>query len=221
VRVCVLGISNFYIRCSSSTSRLLFLACSRSSLFSPCSFVFVLFRFFICFFLGLSVRARFYGPYPVNRFVRGLAGNAGWLVPEVRSGILLHTGEWANYSSNAPWGFVQLFLYLTTRFLANTFLVLSSSRPLFLPLFRFLVPSPPRSVLYFSVAHCRRCCSRGPHHLSFTGMASSPIRMAGRVPLRFGAARCPNYCFNVPQSLLQCAARVCCPWLGLLIVGYC
>lgn len=76
--------------------------------------------------------AKFYGPYPVNRFVHGLSGNAQFLLsggvcatasgdarPELptvcarpldvgcamssdaplRSGILLHTGAWSNYSS--------------------------------------------------------------------------------------------------------------------------
>jgi len=43
-----------------------------------------------------------YGPYPVNRFVRGLEGNAHFLVPSVRNGILLHTGYWANHSSWKP-----------------------------------------------------------------------------------------------------------------------
>ena len=32
-----------------------------------------------------------YGPYPVNRAVVGREGNAGFLVPAVRSGILIHT----------------------------------------------------------------------------------------------------------------------------------
>ena len=40
-----------------------------------------------------------YGPYPVNRFVKGLTGNAAFLVPHQRDGLLLHTGEWANHSS--------------------------------------------------------------------------------------------------------------------------
>lgn len=69
--------------------------------------------------------AKMYGPYPVNRFVRGMTGNAQFLLaPEVcaeqpaanppqtdtaepavapiRSGILLHTGAWAAYSSWTP-----------------------------------------------------------------------------------------------------------------------
>lgn len=43
-----------------------------------------------------------YGPYPVNRFVRGLEGNAAFLMPAVRNGILLHTGYWANHSAWRP-----------------------------------------------------------------------------------------------------------------------
>jgi len=43
--------------------------------------------------------AKLYGPFPINRFVRGIEGNAGFLLPHVRSGILLHTGEWANHSA--------------------------------------------------------------------------------------------------------------------------
>ena len=45
---------------------------------------------------------KFYGPYPVNRVVKGLAGNGAWLVPSLRYGILIHTGEWAQYSSWHP-----------------------------------------------------------------------------------------------------------------------
>lgn len=37
---------------------------------------------------------RLYGPYPVNRAVVGHKGNAGFTVPHIRDGILLHTGEW-------------------------------------------------------------------------------------------------------------------------------
>lgn len=36
-----------------------------------------------------------YGPYPVNRFVRGLDGNSKFLQPNIRDGILLHTGNWS------------------------------------------------------------------------------------------------------------------------------
>ena len=43
-----------------------------------------------------------YGPYPVNRLVRGLEGNAALLLPQVRNGILVHTGAWANHSSWTP-----------------------------------------------------------------------------------------------------------------------
>ncbi len=44
--------------------------------------------------------ARLFGPYPVNRFVRGLEGNAAFLLspvssaPPIRTGVLLHTGAW-------------------------------------------------------------------------------------------------------------------------------
>jgi hypothetical protein len=37
---------------------------------------------------------RLYGPYPVNRLVRGLKGNAAFLLPNIRDGQLLHTGNW-------------------------------------------------------------------------------------------------------------------------------
>ena len=42
-----------------------------------------------------------YGPWPVNRFVRGLEGNALFLLPNIRDGILLHTGNWS--TSTQPW----------------------------------------------------------------------------------------------------------------------
>jgi hypothetical protein len=35
-----------------------------------------------------------YGPWPVNRVVRGLKGNAAFLQPNIRDGILMHTGNW-------------------------------------------------------------------------------------------------------------------------------
>lgn len=35
-----------------------------------------------------------YGPWPVNRLIRGLEGNAQWLMPNIRDGMLLHTGNW-------------------------------------------------------------------------------------------------------------------------------
>lgn len=55
-----------------------------------------------------------YGPYPVNRLVRGIDdklkpnnkdqsffnNNAAYLVPTARSGLLLHTGEWYKYNMN-------------------------------------------------------------------------------------------------------------------------
>jgi hypothetical protein len=43
-----------------------------------------------------------FGPYPINRVVQGLEGNAGFLIPLIRDGILMHTGEWANYSNWQP-----------------------------------------------------------------------------------------------------------------------
>jgi hypothetical protein len=45
---------------------------------------------------------RLYGPFPVNRFVRGLRGNAAFLVPAIRDGLLIHSGEWANFSEWRP-----------------------------------------------------------------------------------------------------------------------
>ena len=39
-----------------------------------------------------------FGPYPVNRAVEGLEGNAGLVLSNIRNGILLHTGEWANWN---------------------------------------------------------------------------------------------------------------------------
>lgn len=41
--------------------------------------------------------ARLYGPYPINRAVAGLRGNAAFLQPHIRNGILLHTGEWPGW----------------------------------------------------------------------------------------------------------------------------
>lgn len=38
--------------------------------------------------------ATLYGPYPVNRFVKGLEGNALFLISTIRNGLLLHTGNW-------------------------------------------------------------------------------------------------------------------------------
>jgi len=47
-----------------------------------------------------------FGPYPVNRVVAGLKGNAKILlsnsVDTIRSGILLHTGEWDNWQPPQP-----------------------------------------------------------------------------------------------------------------------
>jgi hypothetical protein len=48
-----------------------------------------------------------YGPFPVNRATRGLRGNAVVVISDnktttLRSGILMHTGQWANWSPPAP-----------------------------------------------------------------------------------------------------------------------
>ena len=45
--------------------------------------------------------ATLYGPYPVNRVVRGLKGNAAFLLPSIRDGILLHTGAWGSSNLSA------------------------------------------------------------------------------------------------------------------------
>eukprot|EP00981_Chlorochromonas_danica_P011332 scaffold3873_cov177-Ochromonas_danica.AAC.12 len=42
-----------------------------------------------------------YGPWPVNRVVRGLDGNAKTLLPNIRDGILIHTGNWT--TSEVTW----------------------------------------------------------------------------------------------------------------------
>jgi len=47
-----------------------------------------------------------FGPYPIDRLVAGLKGNAELLLSDkdttIRSGILLHTGEWDNWSPPQP-----------------------------------------------------------------------------------------------------------------------
>jgi uncharacterized protein (DUF952 family) len=45
---------------------------------------------------------KLYGPYPINRVVAGLYGNSALLLPHIRSGILLHTGEWPNWTPPQP-----------------------------------------------------------------------------------------------------------------------
>jgi hypothetical protein len=37
-----------------------------------------------------------YGPWPVTRLVRGLQGNAAFLLPTIRDGQLIHTGNWTS-----------------------------------------------------------------------------------------------------------------------------
>lgn len=41
-----------------------------------------------------------YGPWPVNRVVRGLEGNAAMLLPNIRDGVLIHTGNWTTDDYN-------------------------------------------------------------------------------------------------------------------------
>jgi len=47
-----------------------------------------------------------FGPYPINRVVAGLKGNAALLLSNkdttIRSGILMHTGEWNNWQPPQP-----------------------------------------------------------------------------------------------------------------------
>lgn len=43
-----------------------------------------------------------FGPYPVNRAVTGLDGNAKIVISDIRDGILLHTGEWDNWNTSLP-----------------------------------------------------------------------------------------------------------------------
>jgi peptidoglycan hydrolase-like protein with peptidoglycan-binding domain len=43
-----------------------------------------------------------FGPYPVNRAVQGLIGNAAIVISDIRDGILLHTGEWSNWNPSMP-----------------------------------------------------------------------------------------------------------------------
>lgn len=45
---------------------------------------------------------KFFGKWPVMRFVQGIAGNAKFLVPQLRNGILLHTGQWPNWTTADP-----------------------------------------------------------------------------------------------------------------------
>jgi len=54
-----------------------------------------------------------FGPFPVNRAVQGLQGNAaihwqinattvGYLISDIRDGILMHTGQWAGWDPTKP-----------------------------------------------------------------------------------------------------------------------
>lgn len=46
--------------------------------------------------------ATLYGPFPVNRAVVGLEGNARFLLPHLRNGILVHTGAWPGWTPGTP-----------------------------------------------------------------------------------------------------------------------
>jgi len=43
-----------------------------------------------------------FGPYPINRAVQGIAGNAFIVISQIRDGILLHTGEWPDWNPSLP-----------------------------------------------------------------------------------------------------------------------
>jgi len=43
-----------------------------------------------------------YGPYPINRAVQGIKGNAAIVISDIRDGILMHTGEWPNWTDSQP-----------------------------------------------------------------------------------------------------------------------
>jgi len=43
-----------------------------------------------------------YGPYPINRAVQGMQGNAAIVLSNIRDGILMHTGHWADWSPPMP-----------------------------------------------------------------------------------------------------------------------
>jgi len=43
-----------------------------------------------------------YGPYPINRAVQGVLGNAAIVISNIRDGILLHTGEWPDWHPAMP-----------------------------------------------------------------------------------------------------------------------
>ncbi|EGC30978.1 hypothetical protein DICPUDRAFT_157221 [Dictyostelium purpureum] len=43
-----------------------------------------------------------FGPYPINRAVQGIAGNAFIIISNIRDGILMHTGEWPDWNPTLP-----------------------------------------------------------------------------------------------------------------------
>ena len=51
-------------------------------------------------YLDMNTReqnASLYGPFPIQRVVRGIQGNAQLLLPNIRDGVLMHTGEWPQW----------------------------------------------------------------------------------------------------------------------------
>ncbi len=45
---------------------------------------------------------KLYGPYDVLRLVTGITGNAQFLLPKYRNGLLIHTGDWKNHGWVPP-----------------------------------------------------------------------------------------------------------------------
>ncbi|KAM9953386.1 hypothetical protein ACTFIW_006737 [Dictyostelium discoideum] len=43
-----------------------------------------------------------FGPYPINRAVQGITGNAAIVISNIRDGILMHTGEWPDWTPSQP-----------------------------------------------------------------------------------------------------------------------
>lgn len=44
--------------------------------------------------------ATIYGPYNIHRIVNGIKGNGLLLEPNIRDGMLIHTGEWPNWDDD-------------------------------------------------------------------------------------------------------------------------
>jgi len=43
-----------------------------------------------------------FGPYPINRAVQGIQGNGAIVISDIRDGILMHTGEWPDWTPSMP-----------------------------------------------------------------------------------------------------------------------